>query len=129
METSLDFDESPEDLADQILALSDRTQMRGSLIQVFSHLQSVKARLKQWEADAEDEFVIDKGNDDSVVEVEDDTKIRYESFASAMSSRKEEVKDEDSAGGYVRRSGFMRVLFIIDNSRLVEADTTGQIDF
>ena len=101
METSLDFDESPEDLADQILALSDQTQMRGSLIQVFSHLQSVKARLKQWEADAEDEFVIDKGNDDSVVEVEDDTKIRYESFASAMSSRKEEVKDEDSAGGYV----------------------------
>jgi len=99
METSLDYDESPEDLADQILALSDRTQMRGSLIQVFSHLQSVKARLKQWEADAEDEFVIDKGNDDSVVEVEDDTKIRYESFASAMSSRKEEVKDEDSAGG------------------------------
>ena len=124
MENSLNFDESPEDLADQILALSDRTQMRGSLIQVFSHLQSVKARLKQWEADAEDEFVIDKGNDDSVVEVEDDTKIRYESFASAMSSRKEEVKDEDSAGGYVvRRPGFMRVLFIIDNTRLVEADT------
>ena len=65
------IEESPESLADQVLAMNSREEMRVRLIQIFSHLKELKAKLDSWEQDTEEDFVIDKGdaNDDSVVEI------------------------------------------------------------
>ena len=65
------IEESPESLADQVLAMNSREEMRVRLIQIFSHLKELKAKLGRWEQDTEEDFVIDKGdaNDDSVVEI------------------------------------------------------------
>ena len=64
-------EESPESLADQVLAMNSREEMRVRLIQIFSHLKELKAKLDRWEQGTEEDFVIDKGdaNDDSVVEI------------------------------------------------------------
>ena len=64
-------EESPESLADQVLAMNSREEMRVRLIQIFSHLKELKAKLDRWEQDTEEDFVIDKGyaNDESVVEI------------------------------------------------------------
>ena len=65
------IEESPESLADQVLAMNSREEMRVRLIQIFSHLKELKTKLDSWEQDTEEDFVIDKGdaNDDSVVEI------------------------------------------------------------
>jgi len=93
----MDLDESPESLADQVVAL-EGPAVRDRLVQIFGHLKYVRSRLQRWEEDAEEEFVIDKGNDDSVVEI-DDPEIRYDSYKKPLSQNvgEEEVKEEKSA--------------------------------
>jgi len=70
-------EESAESLADQVLAMNSREEMRVRLIQIFSHLKELKAELDRWEQGTEEDFVIDKGdaNDDSVVEITENVRF------------------------------------------------------
>jgi len=95
------FEGSPESLADDVLAMASQKEMRGRLVQIFSRLQDLQAKLDKWEQDAEEDFIIDKGdnNDDSVVEISEDAPISYSTVGhlEPLSSTEKTPKPETSS--------------------------------
>jgi len=79
--------------------MNSREEMRVRLIQIFSHLKELKAKLDRWEQGTEEDFVIDKGdaNDDSVVEITENVSISYDTVGNPMSSNEKTPKQESSS--------------------------------